>query len=243
MLWKHLVAYFHCNRCGFVQTEEPYWLEEAYQNPINVYDTGILSRNHRLSQQVAAVIYFLFDKEARFLDYAGGYGIFTRLMRDIGFDFYWDDPHTQNLLARGFEYSGPDGDIELVTAFECIEHFVDPLAEFERLLSLSSSILLSTEPIADNPPPPEEWWYYALGHGQHVSFYSEKTLRFLADKFSLNYYGAGTNLFLLSSKQFNPKLFRWLVRKHHKWALSRWVAKRMKSRIVSDMNSLLRSQN
>ncbi len=38
-----------------------------------------------------------------FLDYAGGYGVFTRLMRDIGFDFYWHDPYTQNLFANGFE--------------------------------------------------------------------------------------------------------------------------------------------
>jgi len=241
VLRKHSVGYFHCQRCGFVQTEVPFWLEEAYENPINIFDSGILTRNIRLAQQVSTVLYFLFDRDARFLDYAGGYGIFTRLMRDIGFDFYWDDPHTKNLVAQGFEYNGDN--IEALTTFESFEHFVDPLTEIEKILSLSSNILFTTELVADQPPRPEEWWYYGLEHGQHVSFYSEKTIRYLAEIYGLNYYSAGTNLFLLSKKQINPKLFRLLVRKYQKWGLYRWVTSRMKVRTESDMETLIQLRN
>lgn len=243
VLGRHSVDYFHCSRCGFVQTEEPYWLEEAYRNPINIYDTGILSRNIRLAQQTATVLYFLFDRQGHFLDYAGGYGIFTRLMRDIGFDFYWSDPHTRNLLARGFEYATDREGIELLTTFESFEHFVDPVAEVEKLLALSPNILFSTELVADRPPRPEEWWYYGLAHGQHVSFYTERSLRSLAERYGLNYYGSGTNLHLLTRKRFNPKLFRLLVRKYRSWRLYRWVERKMTGRVESDMEELIRSKN
>ncbi len=50
--------------------------------------------------------------------------MFTRLMRDYGFDFLHYDKHTQNLFARGFEFH--DEKIEAITCFECFEHFVNP---------------------------------------------------------------------------------------------------------------------
>jgi hypothetical protein len=50
------------------------------------------------------------------VDCAGGYGILTRLLRDIGVDALWSDPFCQNLMALGFEHSNEPA--ELVTAFE-----------------------------------------------------------------------------------------------------------------------------
>ena len=134
VLSKYQVSYYHCPHCGFIQTEDPYWLDEAYKDPINVEDTGLLSRNISFSEMTALLIYFLFDKNGIFLDYAGGYGIFTRLMRDIGFNFFWHDPMTQNLLSRGFEYSDSLPRCELLTSFESFEHFKDPLTEITKML-------------------------------------------------------------------------------------------------------------
>jgi len=31
VLGKYEVAYYECGQCGSLQTEEPYWLEEAYR--------------------------------------------------------------------------------------------------------------------------------------------------------------------------------------------------------------------
>jgi hypothetical protein len=42
---KYDIKYFYCDHCQFVQTEQPYWLDEAYQRPINMTDVGILDRN------------------------------------------------------------------------------------------------------------------------------------------------------------------------------------------------------
>ena len=180
VLQKYSVEYFQCSRCEYIQTENPYWLEEAYNSPINVTDTGMIMRNLWFRNVAATTIFFLFDYKGKFLDYGGGYGVFVRLMRDVGFDFYWQDKHTENLFAKGFEFPVSEKlTIELLTCFEAFEHFVEPVTELENLLSISQNILLSTEFIPEPAPPPGEWWYYGVDHGQHIGFFRKKTLSIL----------------------------------------------------------------
>lgn len=195
---KYDINYFHCQNCSFLQTEEPFWLEEAYSEPIDASDTGYIQRNLTLSKKTTILLSLFFDKNGKFLDDAGGYGMFVRLMRDIGFDFYWYDKYTPNLFARGFEAS--NGGYEAVTAFECFEHFADPINEIENLLKLSNNIILSIELLPNPVPRPEEWWYYGLEHGQHISFYSLRTFEFIANKFGLIYTNLGGLHFLTKRK-------------------------------------------
>ncbi|MFH1352771.1 MAG: class I SAM-dependent methyltransferase [bacterium] len=202
LLLKYDVKYYLCENCGFLQTEEPYWLNEAYTETINSTDTGLLQRNITLARQITPILYYFFDKNAKFLDWAGGYGIFTRLMRDIGFDFYWGDPYCKNLFARGFEYNSEIHDITLVTTFESFEHFTNPITEIQKMLSVSKNIIFTTNLLPEKVPAPEDWWYYGLEHGQHISFYSKKTLEFIAGKFGINLLSAdGLNIF--SGKPLN----------------------------------------
>lgn len=233
VLNKYEVQYFKCSRCGFLFTEEPYWLKEAYNSAINITDTGILERNLRFSKVVSVLIYFLFNKSGKFVDYAGGYGIFTRLMRDIGFDFYWQDLHCDNLLSRGFEYN-PElhKDVELVTAFEVLEHLVNPAVELEKILNISKNITFSTVLLPEPVPKPEDWWYYGLEHGQHISFYSLETLRYIAAKFKLNFYSSN-GLHILTNKKINPLLIKLIV-KLSNYGLSTFVAKNIKSKTWDD---------
>jgi len=208
---KYLVSYLHCSFCGFLQTEEPYWLNEAFEHAISLWDTGILSRNYYAAKLTAVIIFFLFNSKAKFLDYGGGYGVLTRLMRDMGFDFYWYDLYASNLFARGFEYvSGPDN-IELVTSFESFEHFVNPLDEIEKILAVSKNVFFSTELLPPKIPQPHDWWYYGLDHGQHLSFYSSRTLAYIAMKYNLNFYSNGTNIHLYSATPINNRLFNSLL--------------------------------
>lgn len=229
LLNKYIVDYFHCPQCGFLQTEEPYWLEEAYSESINVSDTGYIQRNLQLSQELTILLSLFFDKNATYLDYAGGYGIFVRLMRDIGFDFRWDDKYTTNLFARGFEYHGEA--IEAITTFESFEHFVNPLEEIEKMLSISKNIIFSTELLPNHIPKPEEWWYYGLDHGQHISFYHKKTFEFIAEKYHLNYVNLGA-LDILSERRI-PFLAKYLL-KFGKFGLHKLLQKKLTSKIWED---------
>ena len=91
LLQKHDISYFRCPNCEFMQTEEPYWLEEAYSSAISDLDLGPVNRAITGSRIVESAILLNFDPNAKFIDWGGGYGVFTRLMRDKGYDFYWRD--------------------------------------------------------------------------------------------------------------------------------------------------------
>ncbi len=212
ILGKHEVNYFRCSHCGFIQTEAPYWLNEAYQQTINPEDTGILARNIEFSRTTAIVISQVFHSQNSFVDYAGGYGIFVRLMRDIGFNFYWHDPFSQNLLAQGFEYRAENGKVVLLTAFECFEHFADPVGEVKKMLDISDDLMFSTILLPEPPPKPEKWWYYGRSHGQHISFYTVASLKILAEIFGLEYHQLSENMHLMTKRQINSGKLRGLMR-------------------------------
>ena len=239
ILNKYDIKYYYCNYCGFLQTEEPFWLKEAYSNPISIIDTGIMARNIGSSKIIAVILFFLFNKYSKFLDFAGGYGFLTRLMRDIGFDFYWHDPYSPNLVARGFESKSNNLKYELITSFESFEHFVEPIKEIESMIQFSDNILFSTELLIFPVPKPEEWWYYALESGQHISFYSYKTLRYIAQKYNMNLCSNSRNVHMFTkNKKINNKLFNFLLN-FQRFGLFFYVKKKMKSLTVDDMDLLI----
>lgn len=232
ILNKYLINYYYCETCGFLQTEEPYWIEESYKESINLSDTGILSRNLILSNITTSIIYLYFNKSGKYLDYAGGYGIFVRLMRDIGVDFYWQDKFSQNLLAKGFAYDENEK-YEMITSFEAFEHFQNPVEEIENMLTYSSSILFSTDLLPVSPPIPDEWWYYGLDHGQHISFYNVKTLKYIADKYDLILYTNGQNIHLFTKNKISRFLFKNIIKLSNR-GLSNFLKKRFKSKTLDD---------
>ena len=174
VLGKYLSVYVVCKGCGFLTVENTFFVSEAYDGNVCIDDAGVLGRNIQLADVVEKIVVDNFDKKGKFLDYAGGCGILVRLMRDKGFDFYLYDPITTNIFARGFEFLFSDR-VDLITCFEGFEHFIEPLKELEKMLSVSESILFSTELLPDdvvNYPSLKDWWYYDLKNGQHISFYS-----------------------------------------------------------------------
>jgi hypothetical protein len=207
ILNRHNVSYFYCDTCGLLQTEEPYWLEEAYGNAIANSDTGLVYRNINTSWKVACILFFLFEKDGKYLDMAGGYGMLTRLMRDIGFDFYWSDIYCQNILAKGFELATTEPPFNATAAFEVLEHVHNPLDFIKESLNLAqtSTMIFSTELFSVAPPDPSTWEYYAFEEGQHISFYQIKTFEFIADKLSLNFYSYG-HFHILTDRQFPTQI-------------------------------------
>jgi hypothetical protein len=232
VLGKYHVRYYFCDNCGFLQTEEPRWLSESYRDSITASDTGALLRSLSFAEIASVILYFFFNRNSRYLDFAGGYGLFSRRMRDIGFDFYWHDRYSPNLLAKGFEYTEALGKVELITSFESFEHFSDPTAEIERILSISRNILFTTELLPHPVPRPDEWYYYGLHHGQHVSFYSHRTLRYIANKYSLHLYSAQP-LHILTEKVLQPAVLTLLLGLR-RFGLFFYVKQRMTGRTVRD---------
>jgi hypothetical protein len=190
VLNKYRVQYFCCERCGFIQTETPYWLEEAYSSAIAAQDVGIMQRNLENCRLTSAVLNLLIPKVSRAVDFGAGHGVFVRMMRDKGFNFFWSDLHAANDYARGFEYQ--EGlTYDFLTAFEVLEHFTDPVADLSKLMNLSDNVFVSTYIVSQPAPGILDWWYYSPSTGQHISFYTTKSLRILAARFGRSLLSVG----------------------------------------------------
>jgi len=218
LVLRHLnVEYFECPACGLVQTENPYWLNEAYSEAIARTDTGIVSRNLDLIGKTQIVIRAFFDPASRFIDYGAGTGLLVRAMRDIGYDFRYFDPHATNIFARGFETASPNGGAhddppyDLLTAFEVLEHLTAPMQGVNAMLARSKNILFTTELLPPHKPRPGDWWYYTLETGQHVSIYSRRTLEFIAQRNGLHL-ASYRAIHLMSQNRVAPWQFRLVLK-------------------------------
>lgn len=206
ILFKYTISYYQCKECEVIQTEKPYWLDEAYSSAIADLDVGLVQRNMQLSALVSNLLDEYFDPLGKYLDFAGGYGLFVRMMRDKGFDFYRHDKFCDNIFAKYFDaalFSKESSQFELVTAFEFLEHIDDPLAELERIFETTDAVLLTTELLPPNITGVEDWWYFVPETGQHITFYSEKSIDKIACKLGVTCYSDGKKHHLLSKKKID----------------------------------------
>lgn len=207
------VQYFECSACGFVQTEEPGWLQLAYSDAINDSDTGLVQRNLLNARYVMATLRALGVPTGKVVDFAGGYGLLVRLLRDSGVNAWWSDPFCKNLMAKGYENANDNDNTpaDLITAFEAFEHFVNPAQELDLMLESGRNIFLSTLVMPRPIPRHEDWWYYGREHGQHVAFYRLETFKAMAARHGLHFVSNGRNYHLFSDKPVNHKYWRlWL---------------------------------
>jgi 2-polyprenyl-3-methyl-5-hydroxy-6-metoxy-1,4-benzoquinol methylase len=242
LLTKYDVDYFKCKECNFIQTEEPYWLEEAYDSgAIASLDVGMMSRNLEMLSQTKNLIKVLFPdlKDFIALDYGGAQGIFVRMMRDLGYNYYRFDLYAENLYSRYFDIADlPKATrFNFLTAFEVFEHLPNPIEEIEKMFMYSDTLFFSTEiqPSEDNKEL-ENWWYLVPETGQHVSLYSEDSFRKIAKIFEAHFYTNHKTLHILSK---NRLLVNPFVQLDHKGKSRKTIVQK----IVRRLNSLINKKD
>lgn len=203
ILQKHEVSYYQCSNCKFIQTDPHNWLDEAYNNvAIDGLDTGIVSRNLKLARVSEQLINIKYSTASSFIDYGGGTGLFVRLMRDKGYNFYRQDIYCKNIFAKYFDINDIEGNsvFDLLTAFEVFEHLVSPIEEIEKMFTLSDSIFFTTEiqPQSDI----EDWWYFVPESGQHISFYAIKSFNEICKQFNCFFFTNGSTTHMLTKSKF-----------------------------------------
>jgi hypothetical protein len=124
--------------------------------------------------------------------------------------------------------------VDVVTAFECFEHFTDPTKDVKKMVEIAPNILFSTVLLPSPPPKPGEWWYYGFDHGQHVSFYSLQSLEIIARRVGLHFVSNHSSYHLFSTRRVHPAMFKVLVGGSSR-GLSWYVRRRMSPKTEEDM--------
>lgn len=242
VLNKYDAMYEQCDGCGFLRAHEPHWLDEAYSSAIAAADTGLVARNIAISKKIAGILYLVFGErgEGRYLDVAGGYGMLVRLMRDIGFDFYWADKYCENLFARGFEHKLNDVPCRAVTAIEVMEHLVDPVSFVKETITSNDAdaLIFTTELYAGGIPRPEDWWYYSFSTGQHIGFFRRQTLEILAARLGFHFVSA-CGMHVFSRSPISARRFALVLSPYLSNLSVPWLMARMKSRVFSDHENIV----
>ena len=180
---KHRISYYVCDGCGSMQTEQPYWLEEAYAKKGIGGDNSMATRTIQLVIDSLGLLYqFKCASNDLYVDFGGGNGLFTRLMRDHGFNFFSHDKYEFPYYSD--PYTLPDLDAvrpHVLTAYEVFEHLPEPAETLDYLLRRGPGLVLFGTDIFHAPDL--NWPYLALPTGQHVFFYSEKGLAGVAARY------------------------------------------------------------
>ena len=171
-----------CSNCEFAFYPDQNWISNSFSDELNSLDVGATDRTMIAADYLSVVLKSQKLSHGKFLDYGGGYGLLSRIMRDRGFNFENFDPYTRQI----FPTSGQQSDILLeqeydaVTLIEVALHFEDPVKEFKRLLDLSDVVLFTA--VLTDEKLDSNWWYLSLETGQHIALFSKKTLAVLAEK-------------------------------------------------------------
>lgn len=179
---------YTCTKCGFSFYPNQDWIKGSFSDELNSLDVGSVERVLLACDFLGEFINSEKLTDANFLDYGGGYGLQTRIMRDRGYNFKNLDPHTQPLFSKYFA-GEPGGCYDLVSLIEVSLHFENPVAEFAKLMELGNCLVFtSVVPGKDFGP---DWWYVTGDSGQHIAFYPLSSLKEIASQLGVMFSSDG----------------------------------------------------
>ena len=180
VLGRHEVAYGLCENCQSLQTEPPYWLDEAYSGDAAGLDASACQRAFDLVQETTVLLDLLgFPKDAKCADFGAGDGLYARMMRDRGHDFVAQDKYARPRFMEGFTIEAISANqFHLITGFDVIESLPNPATDIANLLGAGAAlVIISAHPYEGQD---QDWAELRLESGQRTFFYSLKALASLA---------------------------------------------------------------
>lgn len=202
-----MVQYVTCTGCGysfapgFAGWSHADFQREIYNDQYVLVDPDYTGARARENARFLIESFGEAGKQVRHLDYGGGDGTMSRLLREAGWDSASYDPFV-DLQVRPAEL----GTFRLITSFEVFEHVPDVqrlVADLAALLApaglLMFSTLLSDGELAPGRPP--DWWYAAPRNG-HISLFSARSLALLARRHGFSCASAQSLVHLFWRQEF-----------------------------------------
>ena len=186
------IYYAICGECGFCFAPEfsRWTLEDfadrIYNSDYIEVDPEYVDTRPRANAQNLKKLLGDRGPGVRHLDYGGGNGLLSRLLRDAGWQTHSYDP----FVDRGVTVESL-GKFDLITALEVFEHVPDVaklMADLSSLLAADGVVLFSTVLSDGNLARGQRltWWYASPRNG-HISLYSRHSLSLLGASEGLNF--------------------------------------------------------
>ena len=177
------VTYDICHKCDFISKQENYLLshtEEKSRYDTHNNDTEDEGYINMFKNMINLHVRPLKDVR-NILDFGSGpYPMLKKILEKDEYNVTIFDPFYNPDLSY------KDNKYDMVTSTEVIEHFVNPIKEFEEMLSrlkengylcfMTNYRLMDAEKFLN-------WWYRR--DQTHVAFYNEKTFNYLMKKYNL----------------------------------------------------------
>jgi SAM-dependent methyltransferase len=196
------VYYFLCDHCGHCHAPEfRHWGHEEFRRRIYNDDYVRVDPDYveRRPASCAAQLVQVLGAAAssiRHLDYGGGSGRLSELLRGSGWNSRSYDPFvTPDIDPGGL------GTFDLITAYEIFEHAADAhhlMSNMSSLLAEDGLMIVSTL-LSDGERAPRRrltWWYASPRNG-HISLFSRNSLTLLATTYGFRLGGTGPGLHIL----------------------------------------------
>lgn len=210
------VTYAVCNSCTFcfapdICTWELQQFEQKiYNDQYILVDPEYVEIRPKSNAAFLKSMFGELDRSVRHLDYGGGNGTLSTILRESNWQSRSYDPFVhKDLLIEDL------GKFDFITAFEVFEHVPDVsvlMATLKTLLAPGGVILFSTLLTDGNiqASKPLTWWYASPRNG-HISLFSNRSLAILAQRYGFGFgsFSAGTHVFCTeippwASRVFNP---------------------------------------
>ena len=192
------IYYSQCTACFFtfapefaIWTESEF-LKRIYNDEYIEVDPDYLDVRPKLNSSTLIEVLGENKKNIKHLDYGGGSGKLSSLLRGDGWNSESYDPFSAD--GRSLKNLGR---YDLITAYEVFEHVPDVNLLMKNLVSLmdESCLILFSTLILDGSIQKNgrlAWWYASPRNG-HISLFSKKSLVMLAIKYQLNFGSFGDN--------------------------------------------------
>ena len=198
--------YYHCPECDLIfmakkDLVSPAKEKERYEGHDNNHENEGYVKMFEDFIERAINPYFDFSKEAKVLEFGCGPGpVLADLLEEKGLNVDLYDPYFYPIK----DYKNKEYD--LITSTEVFEHLLNPYKEIKDLLSvLKDGGILSLMTHFHNQEKEnfkfEDWWY--KWDETHITFYSHKTMEWIAKKFNISLLYIGDKKLCVFKKDTN----------------------------------------